>query len=175
MKTRLIAFHGKKKSGKTFCCSLLRELLGAENIVEINFADALKQEIATGAEIPLEYIEKNKDNFRLILQGWGTDFRRKLCDKDYWVKRWEETFCIAINQSATTIIVACDVRFPNELEIIHTLGGLVINVVAVNAPIAIADTHESEKPLDGCDWVLKNDFLNARVTKGQLRYLTQNY
>lgn len=66
-----------------------------------------------------------------ILQFWGTNFRRKFCDMNYWVGR---TFK-KINEllDSTKFIIIPDTRFINEVEAIHDHNGLYIKVMRTHA------------------------------------------
>jgi phosphomevalonate kinase len=114
----LIGISGKKQSGKDEVTSyLLKKFPGS---VRIAFADALKQEVARACGVSIEYLNEHKDNFRLILQGWGTDFRRRLYGQDYWIRRWD---FLAREQINCPMIICPDVRFPDEAEYILECSG----------------------------------------------------
>ena len=57
----------------------------------------------------------NKDG--LLLQWWGTDFRRALFGDEYWLARWGEK---AFRHAR---VVVPDCRFLNEVDIIRDNGG----------------------------------------------------
>jgi len=137
----LIAFMGYKGSGKTTVAEMVREHLKPLTSSHINFADALKEEVARMYNCSVQYINGHKDNFRLILQGHGTDYRRKLYDDQYWIKLYMRK-CL---NCESDVIVTSDVRFKNEFELIHQMGGVVVRVVRGENK----DRHESETALDG--------------------------
>lgn len=60
-----------------------------------------------------------------MLQLWGTNVRRG-ANPDYWVNKLKEE-AYKLNQKGIVPIVT-DARFPNEVELIHELGGLAINI-----------------------------------------------
>ena len=101
-----------------------------------------------------EFIGHSKPGFisltyRQILQLWGTEYRRRQ-DPDYWVKRLEEKL-----QGLKKVVID-DVRFPNEVEMIHRLGG---RVIRIDRPGPDESTHASEIILDtfdGWDGVIEN-------------------
>lgn len=79
-----------------------------------------------------------------LLQWWGTNFRRKQ-DPDYWVKRTINSYA----KSGFLFTAICDVRFPNEVEAIRMLNGLMVRVKRMTGNMQlIADdrdpNHESE-------------------------------
>lgn len=173
----LLALSGKKQSGKDTVCQIIKDMLAREaspySLKHINFADALYKEVAIALwpaieyspkaiQGKIDYIKANKDNFRLILQGWGTDYRRKLFGKDYWIKKWEQqNRCIGPMHTSTTIVLCSDCRFLNEYETIRRYGG---NVWRISRTPGYIDDHPSETELDvteeqgGFDRHIHNDW-----------------
>lgn len=151
----IIGFAGKKQSGKDYALKILQQLYPSTDFIRISFADAVKQEIAFACSTTVGEIEKNKEKFRLILQWWGTDFRRNMQDKDYWTKVWLKKVNYILDNHPSKIIVATDIRFQNELDIIHSLGGKVYEIVSNHV---IFDRHESElMGLENIDYEILND------------------
>ena len=136
----IIALSGKKKSGKNTVAKLIA---AATNLSckEYAFADALKSEVARACGVSTAYIEQNKDSFRLILQGWGTDFKRNLVDKDYWVKELNKQLL----QCTADIAIITDVRFMNEFKYLNSAGAVLVRISRPNIPL---DEHPSESDLD---------------------------
>jgi len=138
---KLLGLTGTKKAGKDTAYGMLRKQYPRLRILRVGFADALKQEIATAIGKPVTYIEEHKDNFRLILQGWGTDFRRKLCGEDYWTDKLLKKL-VSLDDTQLDLVVVTDVRFANEAKLIQDVGGKIWRIVRTvgNA----VDTHSSE-------------------------------
>lgn len=166
----LIGFSGKKQAGKDTAYKLLHNLLPGKDIFRIAFADKLKEEVSRATGISISQIDANKENFRLILQGWGTDFRRNLCGEDYWISKWMKTVDYISNAFPACIIVATDIRFENEANVIRSHGGHVYKIVAVGKE-ENKDEHASEQELSSitADRVLINDFRNVNVLKDQIQ------
>ena len=61
------------------------------------------------------------DSVRYALQEWGTNLRRSV-DPDYWVNKIK-TEIIGRLVSGVNVYLT-DARFPNELDLVHDLGGL---------------------------------------------------
>lgn len=156
MSNKIIAFSGRKQSGKTTAVSYLCKVFtgtnpNTERLVEvIDFAAALK-EFVIREFCPtwwtLDTIEYEKGTtlscgktVREVLQIVGTDWFRTL-DPDYWVKKWK----IAVLQSRAETILCADVRFPNEIRAVQSLGGKVIRFLRNPFP---DDKHVSETALD---------------------------
>ena len=138
----LIGISGKKRSGKDTVAQILSEHL--ENPSVLHFADALKLEVAKATGFSIRYIEEHKENFRLILQGWGTDFRRKIYGDDYWLKEMDKTIGELEFYDMKSVIIA-DVRFENEYDYIKSRDGIVIRV---ERSVDYSDCHVSETNLD---------------------------
>lgn len=88
---------------------------------------------------------------RRLLQVIGTEAGRAY-DPDLWVKWWERGHA---SVSGGWLIIADDVRFPNEVEAIRSRGGI---IVRVDRPGCGPDGHDSERPdLLHTDLVVTND------------------
>jgi hypothetical protein len=85
----------------------------------------------------------------LLLQWWGTEFRRSQ-DPLYWVTKWKA----GINPKAN-IVLATDMRFINEALAVKDVGGSTVRVSRLNLDgTPFVDTsrdpnHPSEIELDG--------------------------
>lgn len=167
----LLGITGKKGSGKDTVYGILKELILAEinsqwKVERVAFADALKEEVARACGVTVDYINANKSNFRLILQGWGTEFRRELTRKDYWVYKWGQKINGLSNN--VYLAVATDVRYHNEAKIIHDCDGKIIRVTRYYSRPELDDTHSSEIEQDS----IQADF--AIINNGTLEDLRQS-
>lgn len=151
---KLIAITGYKLSGKTTVAEQLRRMHMPLKSAHINFADAVKNEVCRAFSITREYLETHKENFRLILQGVGTDYRRKLCGETYWINKWIKT--IIEQEQQVSLIVTSDLRFLNEAETIKQCGG---KIIRVHRSGCSSDGHISETELDKikADFEITND------------------
>lgn len=140
----LIAFKGKKRSGKTVCSDYLVE----KGFTKINFKDALVDEIRQNFPDLLREIGDDFENkppmLRALLQNYGTEVRRR-DDENYWVNKWEQ------RKPLNGDIVVDDCRFLNEAEAIKRHGGIIIKI---DRPGYIGDEHQSETEQDQ----IKEDF-----------------
>src|SRR6266404_3661119 len=136
----LLGICGKKHSGKDTVCRMIKDLLHPLTVEKISFADSLKEEVAKGCGVTIQYLEEHKENFRLILQGWGKDFRRDLYRRDYWIIRWMQK--VNSISDKTYCIIAADIRFMNEANLIQDYGGRLIKIDRPN--ILNNDKHISE-------------------------------
>lgn len=111
---------------------------------------------------------------RLVLQQFGTEAMRNVFHSDIWVK----SLVRRIQTSPRNKFVVSDVRFQNEVQAIHDLGGVIVRVrrggepswflVAEQANRGQKDAihhmidlgiHQSEWDWIGCefDYVIEND------------------
>lgn len=141
----IIGLCGLAGSGKSEVAQVLREIGGFERIA---FADPLKSMLAavgfTHAQLYGDQKEAVMPDIgktpRQMMQTLGTDWGRDLVDPEIWVKLWLRK----VGNSRNHVVVD-DVRFPNEIQTIHDLGG---EVWRVSRPGAAATGHESERYAD---------------------------
>lgn len=169
----IIALAGKKQSGKDTVFSTARDICAErslrvssmeslQRVGRVAFGDLVKHEVSEITGFRVDHIEEHKEDFRTLLQVWGSDFRRSLCGELYWLKKMRGI--IEASRGHYDILFVTDVRFPNEADLIKELGGKMIRVVRRvdvydTYPNGI-DDHASETALDDYpdyDYVLDND------------------
>lgn len=159
----IIGITGKKSNGKD---TLGDYLVSRYRYKRIGFADALKEacrQIFNFTDEQLYGLEKETtDPFwgitpRKVLQFVGTDLFREQIEKiiphigkDIWVETVKQKICNELSKDKTAKFVVTDVRFPNEVDMVRELGGIIIRVKreSVNKKI---DEHPSEKEIDNLD------------------------
>ena len=110
-----------------------------------SFSATLKAEVAGALGLSLLELAETKGSpaTRKLLQAWGAI--RRAQDPLYFIRPVHA----AITASTATHHVIDDVRFPNELASLATLGTLTtIRVTRLNPPINPAGEDESEVALD---------------------------
>jgi hypothetical protein len=164
--TKIIAFSGRKQSGKTVCSEFLKNLLesnGYNNVPIYNFADPLKEDICinmfglTYSQCYGEDEQKNQlvdaywDDKQLtardLMQLIGTDLFRKL-NPNIWVN----ALINKIKRQNAEMVIVSDCRFPNEVEAIKNNNGLVFRL---SRDIYKSD-HISESILDSNNYNWSN-------------------
>ncbi len=170
---KIIALSGKKRSGKDTVyvetCHLLAEKDTYKDwgtrVGRVGFADPLKHELSTITGYNASFIEEHKQDFRTLMQVWGTDFRRKFSGNDYWIEKMDAI----LKKSAEfyDIMFVTDLRFKNEADFIKESGGHVVRVERRGIPTMHPDDdfdisvgHVSEHDMDDYsyfDYVLNND------------------
>lgn len=169
---KIIAFAGRKQSGKTTCSEFIaNQFIG--NVKVYNFADPLKKDICMNI-LGLTYEQcygtddqKNElvncvwQNKRLtareVMQFVGTDIFRTM-QQNVWA---DATIAKIIKEKPDLAIVA-DCRFPNEVKVIKDVSGMVIKLTRN----PFDSQHDSETALDinrydqsNFDLVLDNKYL----------------
>jgi energy-coupling factor transporter ATP-binding protein EcfA2 len=174
--TMIIAFAGRKQSGKTTCSNFLAEVFKhhTQGKIEIyNFADPLKMlcmdilgldysQCYGSDEQKNEIVNCYWDNHQLtareVLQIVGTDIFRRMQENV-----WAASTIRKIDKEQPDIAIIGDCRFPNEVEAVKQANGLVIKLTRN----PYNSSHDSETALDSdrydesqFDMVLKNDSLS---------------
>lgn len=170
----LIGLTGKKRSGKDLACNMLGTIAAPLKVQRIGFGDQVYRDVAEMLDIDVQFIIQNKEHFRLILQGYATDYVRWQFGKNYWIERWEETY----QKSSADLIVIPDVRFVNEAAFITKNGG---DVWRINRPSALVtiDLHVSENELNEfqfpvIDNVASQQHLFEQLQKQYAEYIAKN-
>lgn len=151
------------QSGKT---TLANALVTARGYHRVAFADPLKTMTVQFLEAmgyrqdqaeQLVYVDKETTipqlgvTVRHLLQTLGTEWGRTCIAPDVWLKCWRAT------ATQHPRVVADDVRFPNEAQLIRNMGGEIWLVVRPG--VADSTGHASEGSL--ADWsfdrVITND------------------
>jgi hypothetical protein len=147
---KLIGVTGRARCGKNAFAAKMRKVHGGQ--VEYSFAQPIYDmlEVFLGGNLPMidgEYdkttpIDPYGKTLRLMLQTLGTEWGREIIHPDIWTIKAAEFF-IGV-PSATDRILVTDVRFDNEARFIHSMGGIVVNVVREDREQIDNHTHRSE-------------------------------
>ena len=166
--TKIIAFAGRKQSGKTTSAEMLIEYFNeilniSDGIKTYNFADCLKQDICIkllnmsheqcygndddkNSLTELEWDGK-KLTARDAMQFIGTDIFRKMKQNI-----WSNATIKKIKEEKPKLAIIADCRFPNEVEAVKAAGGIVIKLMLNH----FSSNHDSETALDPKNYHQKN-------------------
>ena len=131
----IIAFAGRKQSGKTTSCEFIQSLLPNQETKIYNFADPLKQlciNILGLTEEQCYGTDENKNETvdcywpgidaqmtaREVLQYVGTDVFRRM---QHHV--WSSATIRLIEKEKPKLALIADCRFPNEVDAVKKAGG----------------------------------------------------
>ena len=160
----IIAFAGRKQSGKTTSCEFVQSLFTNKKTKIYNFADPLKQlciDIFGLTYNQCYGTDENKNELvdccwpgidskmtaREVLQYVGTDVFRAMQHNV-----WSSATIRLIQKEQPDIALIADCRFPNEVEAVKNAGGL---VVKLNRNL-YESTHASETALDTTNYDQSN-------------------
>lgn len=171
---KIIALSGKKQSGKDTVFQVAKDIFLLNNkgkttygspvrVGRVAFGDAIKYEVSEVTGFRVDHIEEHKEEFRTLLQVWGSDFRRHFFGESYWLNKMDEV--ITKNEDKIDIMFITDLRFKNEAEYVKSKGGQIIRVqrrmvIHSLSDMESLDTHASENDMDSYnefDYWLVND------------------
>jgi energy-coupling factor transporter ATP-binding protein EcfA2 len=164
----IIAFNGKKGSGKTTTAEALKKLINSKledqpeitEVVILAFADKVKSVAKALVGIPQHRPfpkDKKFPNFytgeggtitgRQLLQWIGTEVFRTH-NRSVWVDSLEATIADIRDQGTQcpVIVIIDDLRFNNEADWVRSNKGKVINLIGRQE--AGIDNHASERAVD---------------------------
>jgi hypothetical protein len=126
----LIGILGVAGSGKTL---VSKHLVERYDYTRTRFADPLKRMLKLGLGLSDEEVDGNEKmrpladfggaTARYMMQTLGTEWGRRTIHNDIWINLWKRSV-----RQATGPVVVDDVRFPNEAELIRSLGGVLWRV-----------------------------------------------
>lgn len=151
--TKLIGLGCTARIGKDYAAAELAKTFSVERIA---FADELKADLATiFAKSGQNYyhLERTeKQVIRPLLVSYGQTMRE--FDPMVWVNR---AYAKAIFDKEVTVVT--DVRFPNEVDWLHSLGGTYIHVVAKDVvPANAVEAEYVGRMKDLADYRVINNF-----------------
>ena len=179
--SKIIAFAGRKQSGKTTCSEFVKSLFADNDSVKIyNFADPLKQNICMNI-LGLTYEQcygndENKNDLtdiqwegkylsaREVMQFVGTDLFRKMKQNV-----WADATISRIKNEKPQLAIIADCRFPNEVKAVRDAGGIVIKLTRN----PFNSDHLSETALDFKNYDYRN--FDAVITNHLLEIDEQNH
>lgn len=132
----IIGISGLARSGKDSFYEFSKPYLDSKSIKHTRsaFADALKHEadefLKTNVGIS-SFTEKNseKEIIRPFLVTYGTHIRRKL-NQNCWIEKIQDSV-IKESESGKVVFIT-DVRFENEIDWVHDLGGKSLHIKRIN-------------------------------------------
>jgi Uridine kinase len=166
--TKIIGLSGKIGSGKTAVALAIQEAFTGGKSYRIGYGDLLKEEVSRRFNFPISHCYDSKGitipltearaaqgmtramTVRELLQWYGTDVIRAKS-----INHWAVALRDRIDGLDAALVVIDDVRFPNEVDLIRMLGGIVVRLEPFRGHVAPVDgtDHPSEVALDDYrDW-----------------------
>jgi hypothetical protein len=157
---RIVAFTGLAGSGKsTAALHLVKE----HGYVRKRFAGPLKAMLAVlglgeaeidgdRKELPCKLLCGRTP--RYAMQTLGGEWGRDLIGPDFWIRAW----CASVDSTPAGVpIVVDDCRYPNEVEAILALGGVIARIDRTGAGSTSGARHASESHVLPHTMVIPND------------------
>jgi len=170
---KLIGFLAISRSGKDTCADHLVQNYG---YTKMSFAEPLKKMCAIAFGFNQEQLHGDLKEVvdeswgitpRLALQYLGTDVFRKDITKivpnigdNFWINCFKVNYFIELQKNPDFKCVISDVRFQNEVDLIKTLGGVVIKLERPTLDPNRVYNHESERGISlikNYNYLLVND------------------
>lgn len=150
---KIIGISGLARSGKDSFYNLSTPFLDERGIKHkrLAFADELKNECDPflkkniGISAFTE-VNKEKEIIRPLLVTYGTHIRRKL-DPNCWINKIEPKIR---KQKEVDLFFITDVRFKNEIDWVHSMGGTSIHVQREGVLPPNKDEEENDPILNSC-------------------------
>jgi len=160
----VIGLTGAAGSGKDSVAQIIQE---EYRFIQLCFADPLYEMASIVTRTPVSVLQKregkevvlNRVNAspRKLMQTLGTEWGRNLIGESLWVDHLDGRLRDIEIRTGINGLVVSDVRFQNEVEYIHRVGGEVWRMGRPNNPFSIGGGHASEKAEFEVDDVIIND------------------
>lgn len=165
----IVGIVGKKRVGKDTLCQIAADAMPGVSVQRFAFGDLMKAELSAALGVSVNHMDAHKDKFRPLYQWYGTQYRRDMCRRDYWIEaliqspQWK-------NRLSHGVKFITDIRFMNEAAWAESQGAILIRI---NRPDLTPDTHQSETEMDRikCDYVLNNKGSLADYIKSSQRLI----
>lgn len=158
---RLIGLTGLPRSGKDTAAEYL---VRAEGYTRRAFATPLKEAAALLLNREVYEMEGQQGfdreallpewgfSTRWFLQRFGTECMRNQIDQDFWIKRMRSSLLAGGSHVIT------DVRFQNEADLVHELGG---QIIEISRPKSAGSSHISDAGVKADCHVWNNDTIST--------------
>ena len=195
----IIGITGRKGAGKDTCAKYIQEYFATQEILAeiIPITYELKLEVArilhyvassydhpsiipsklkTLASIRKELNDpKTKEKYRLLMQWWGTEFRRNMYGQDYWINSFCDTLLqleqLPQTQHKPKVVLVPDVRFRNEIDLITSMPqNCLLNIIRSHPYYDNGgDSHASENDIAGLGLGFFDHVIYNKGTKKDLK------
>ena len=153
---RIIGVTGRAGSGKDTVYQILKTEFPSQQVNRLAFADLLKESAMASLNLRMPLVDEFKEHGvleirfggsttrtlsgREFLQRYGAEAHRDIFGTDFWVDA-------ALERLSDGVTVITDVRYDNEAQAIHEMGGVVWQLERPGDSIEESD-HSSEHPVD---------------------------
>lgn len=162
---RILGITGAMGSGKSTAVEILKELY-PDRVFIVKFAQPLYN-IQEEIYKIISPVYKRPDTFvkdRKLLQWLGTEWGRSTIGISLWTDLWQREAKYIIENYPNAVVIADDLRFDNEAEVIKGLSGGIIKLESASTTKRIDTTagiagHPSESGIDltHVDFIIENN------------------
>lgn len=158
----IIGFAGPKRSGKDYAYGIIKSYF--PYIERIAFADPIKEKICDIFNIKKDELENLKTQTNLSIKGdndYGLFSGRELLTgigmlmRGYNEHQFEAYVETVVKKNPDKLYICTDVRFQSEVNLIHSLGGTVIQIHRNGVEYEMSET---EKGINNYDYLIENGF-----------------
>jgi hypothetical protein len=142
----IYGFSGKLGVGKNYIAeNLFYHALPQKNTLIMALADHFKVDTVSKDNVEFDKVFVKKDEqTRRLLQIRGTEEGRDKYGKDIWI-RTIQTWIKLYHDRGVERFIITDIRFPNEAEWVHQMGGITFRI---NAPERNEQALQQESECD---------------------------
>lgn len=170
----IIGFAGPKRSGKDYAYNIIKNYFTNENVERVAFADPIKQKICEIFNLSLNDLEELKTQSQLQILcekcgEYGNFTGRDLITgigmlmRGYDEHQFERYVSDIVKSNPDKFYICTDVRFQSEVELIHSLGGFVVQLYRNGVEY---EGTETESGISDYDYALSNDaFFKDNIIK----------
>lgn len=146
---KIVGLSGEAGSGKS---TMAKFLVREYGFSPISLANPFKLDGIMLEGLPIEEVfgSHKSDYTRKWLQERGTEYGRKVAGEDVWVNYLEANIYYLIDHGVDRVVIP-DTRFPNEVDAVSVLGGVVYRIEGRGGAAGDRAKHASERALDGFD------------------------
>lgn len=159
----VIGLTGAAGSGKDTAADILQS---THRFIKMGFADPLYEMMSALTQMTIAdlkhreakevIIERIGVSPRRLGQTLGTEWGRDLIGQDVWIKNLHGRLQDIEERTGLKGLVISDVRFQNEVDYVHDLGGEVWRIERLGNPYDLQSGHRSETAPIGVDDLIVN-------------------
>lgn len=131
----------------------LREMLWALNPIVAAEGLRVREIVET---LGWDQAKRTHAEIRQLLQRMGTEAGRKILGEDIWIQTAHERIPFNAVKNHNLGVVIPDVRFPNEAQWIHDIGGKVVRITRPGYGPVNSHISDAGIPEDLIDWTIDN-------------------